>query len=61
MARMPFIVSGATCWVLKDGVLKDGTKRATGYRAEDFTKPYRTLTDAGAARPNAVHPEWSRP
>jgi putative intracellular protease/amidase len=37
-----FIVSGATYWVLKDG-----TRYATGYWAEEFANPYKMLTDAG--------------
>jgi putative intracellular protease/amidase len=42
MARILFIVSGATYWVLKDG-----TRYATGYWAEEFANPYKALTDAG--------------
>jgi putative intracellular protease/amidase len=42
MAKVLFIVSGATYWVLKDG-----TRYATGYWAEEFANPYKTLTDAG--------------
>lgn len=42
MAKILFIVSGATYWVLKDG-----TRYATGYWAEEFANPYKTLTDAG--------------
>ncbi|MEU6451923.1 type 1 glutamine amidotransferase domain-containing protein [Streptomyces sp. NPDC046979] len=44
MATVLFIVSGATYWVLKDG-----TRYATGYWAEEFAKPYKALTDAGHA------------
>jgi hypothetical protein len=35
MAKVLFMVSGATYWVLKDG-----TRYATGYWAEEFAKPY---------------------
>ncbi|GIF62840.1 dimethylallyltransferase [Asanoa ishikariensis] len=42
MAKVLFIVSGATYWVLKDG-----TRYATGYWAEEFANPYKMLTDAG--------------
>jgi putative intracellular protease/amidase len=53
--KILFIVSGATYWVLKDG-----TRYATGYWAEEFAQPYRILTDAGhevvVATPNGVVP-----
>ena len=53
--RYAFIVSGATCWVLKDG-----TRYATGYWAEEFANPYKIVTDAGhdvvVATPNGVTP-----
>ncbi|MFG2544693.1 type 1 glutamine amidotransferase domain-containing protein [Streptomyces sp. NPDC048594] len=42
MAKILFIVSGATYWVLKDG-----TRYATGYWAEEFAKPYKAVTEAG--------------
>ncbi len=42
MAKVLFIVSGATYWVMKDG-----TRYATGYWAEEFAKPYKIITDAG--------------
>src|SRR5690349_17315823 len=55
MAKVLFIVSGATYWVLKDG-----TRYATGYWAEEFAKPYKIVTDAGhevvVATPNGVVP-----
>jgi putative intracellular protease/amidase len=55
MAKVLFIVSGATYWVLKDG-----TRHATGYWAEEFANPYKILTDAGhevvVATPNGVTP-----
>src|ERR1700731_34831 len=42
MAKVLFIVSGASYWVLKDG-----SRYATGYWAEEFANPYKILTDAG--------------
>jgi hypothetical protein len=36
MAKVLFIVSGATYLVLKDG-----TRYATGYWAEEFARPYK--------------------
>jgi putative intracellular protease/amidase len=55
VAKVLFIVSGATYWVLKDG-----TRYATGYWAEEFAKPYKIITDAGhevvVATPNGVTP-----
>lgn len=42
MAKVLFIVSGATYWVLKDG-----SRYATGYWAEEFANPYKAITDAG--------------
>jgi putative intracellular protease/amidase len=42
MAKVLFVVSSATYWVLKDG-----TRYATGFWAEEFAAPYKTLTDAG--------------
>jgi putative intracellular protease/amidase len=42
MAKVLFVVSGATYLVLKDG-----TRHATGYWAEEFAAPYKALTDAG--------------
>ncbi|WP_207930310.1 type 1 glutamine amidotransferase domain-containing protein [Streptomyces hainanensis] len=42
MAKVLFIVSGATYWGLKDG-----TRHATGYWAEEFAMPYRKITEAG--------------
>ncbi|WP_027861181.1 type 1 glutamine amidotransferase domain-containing protein [Marmoricola sp. URHB0036] len=53
--KVLFIVSGATYWVMKDG-----TRYATGYWAEEFANPYKILTDAGyevvVATPNGVTP-----
>src|SRR3982751_4000714 len=55
MAKVLFVVSGATYWVLKDG-----TRYATGYWAEEFANPYKIVTDAGhdvvVATPNGVTP-----
>jgi len=55
MAKILFIVSGATYWVLKDG-----TRHATGYWAEEFASPYKIVTDAGhdvvVATPDGVTP-----
>lgn len=55
MAKVLFIVSGATYWVLKDG-----TRYATGYWAEEFANPYKAVTDAGhevvVATPGGVTP-----
>ena len=55
MAKVLFIVSSATYWVLKDG-----TRYATGYWAEEFANPYKIITDAGhdvvVATPNGVTP-----
>jgi len=55
MAKILFIVSGATYWVLKDG-----TRYATGYWSEEFANPYKILTDAGheivVATPKGVTP-----
>ena len=55
MAKVVFIVSGATYWVLKDG-----TRYATGYWAEEFANPYKIITDAGhevvVATPNGFTP-----
>lgn len=55
MAKVLFIVSGATYWVLKDG-----TRYATGYWAEEFAVPYKKITEAGhevvVATPGGVTP-----
>jgi putative intracellular protease/amidase len=55
MAKVLFVVTGATYLVLKDG-----TRYATGYWAEEFAQPYRALTEAGhevvVATPNGVTP-----
>lgn len=55
MAKVLFVVSGATYLTLKDG-----TRHATGYWAEEFAAPYKALTDAGhqvvVATPGGVTP-----
>ncbi len=55
MAKVLFVVSGATYWVLKDG-----SRYATGYWAEEFANPYKLVTDAGhdvvVATPNGAIP-----
>ncbi|MEU3247660.1 MULTISPECIES: type 1 glutamine amidotransferase domain-containing protein [unclassified Streptomyces] len=55
MANVLFIVTGATYWVLKDG-----TRHATGYWAEEFAMPYKQVTEAGhtvvVATPGGVVP-----
>ena len=55
MAKVLFIVSGATYWTLKDG-----TRHATGYWAEEFANQYNILTDSVhevvVATPNGVVP-----
>ena len=55
MAKVLFVVSGATYLVLKDG-----TRYATGYWAEEFAHPYKEFTDAGhevvVATPGGVTP-----
>jgi len=55
MAKVLFIVSGATYWVMKDG-----TRYATGYWAEEFARPYQIISGAGhevvVGTPNGVTP-----
>lgn len=55
MAKLLFVMTGAAYWTLKDG-----TRHATGYWAEEFAAPYKALTDAGhqitVATPNGVIP-----
>jgi putative intracellular protease/amidase len=55
MAKVLFVVTGATYLVLKDG-----TRHATGYWAEEFAMPYKAITDAGhevvVATPGGVTP-----
>jgi hypothetical protein len=46
-AKVLFIVTGATYWVLKDG-----TRYATGYWAEEFANRYNILTEAGHEEPH---------
>ncbi|MUL46457.1 type 1 glutamine amidotransferase domain-containing protein [Mycobacterium sp. CBMA293] len=42
MAKILFVVTGASFWTLADG-----TRHPTGYWAEEFAAPYRELTAAG--------------
>ncbi|MGY3205002.1 type 1 glutamine amidotransferase domain-containing protein [Streptomyces sp. TE5632] len=55
MAKVLFVVTGAAYLVLKDG-----TRYATGYWAEEFAQPYKAITEAGhevvVATPNGVTP-----
>ncbi|MFB4295037.1 type 1 glutamine amidotransferase domain-containing protein [Actinomadura sp. NTSP31] len=55
MAKLLFVMSGTAYWTLKDG-----TRHATGYWAEEFAAPYKALTEAGhqivVATPGAVVP-----
>jgi putative intracellular protease/amidase len=55
MAKVLFVMTGATYWVLKDG-----TRYATGYWAEEFAAPYKAVTEAGhevvVATPGGVTP-----
>ncbi|MET7335793.1 type 1 glutamine amidotransferase domain-containing protein [Nonomuraea sp. NPDC005650] len=55
MAKLLFVMTGAAYWTLKDG-----TRHATGYWAEEFVAPYKALTEAGhqivVATPNGVVP-----
>ncbi|OBB67763.1 type 1 glutamine amidotransferase domain-containing protein [Mycobacterium sp. 852014-50255_SCH5639931] len=55
MAKVLFVVTGASYWTLADG-----TRHPTGYWAEEFAAPYRELTNAGhqvvVAAPKGVVP-----
>ncbi|WP_020579442.1 type 1 glutamine amidotransferase domain-containing protein [Actinopolymorpha alba] len=55
MARILFVMTGASYWTLRDG-----TRHPTGYWAEEFAAPYSALTGAGhevvVATPNGVVP-----
>ncbi|MGW6401504.1 type 1 glutamine amidotransferase domain-containing protein [Streptomyces sp. NPDC055134] len=55
MAKLLFVMTGTAYWTLKDG-----TRHATGYWAEEFAAPYEALTEAGhqvvVATPNGVVP-----
>jgi putative intracellular protease/amidase len=42
MARILFVVTGASYWTLNDG-----TRHPTGYWAEEFAAPYRAVSEAG--------------
>ena len=55
MAKILFVVTGASYWTLNDG-----TRHPTGYWAEEFAAPYSELTGAGhelvVATPGGVVP-----
>ena len=55
MAKILFVVSGASYWTLADG-----TRHPTGYWAEEFAAPYAAVTEAGheivVATPGGVVP-----
>ncbi|KDN87791.1 type 1 glutamine amidotransferase domain-containing protein [Kitasatospora cheerisanensis] len=55
MAELLFVLTGSPYWTLKDG-----SRHATGYWAEEFAAPYRALTEAGhrvvVATPGGVVP-----
>jgi len=55
MAKLLFVVTGASYWTLRDG-----TRHPTGYWAEEFAAPYSAITGAGhqvvVATPNGVVP-----
>jgi putative intracellular protease/amidase len=55
MAKILFVLTGASYWTLNDG-----TRHPTGYWAEEFAAPYKELTDAGhevvVATPGGVVP-----
>lgn len=59
MARILFVLTGATHWTLADG-----TAHPTGFWAEEAVVPYRTFTEAGhevvAATPGGVVPTVDR-
>ncbi|WP_433089224.1 type 1 glutamine amidotransferase domain-containing protein [Dactylosporangium sp. CA-052675] len=55
MAKILFVLTGASYWTLRDG-----TRHPTGYWAEEFAAPYRAVTSAGhtveVATPGGVVP-----
>ncbi|WP_433222610.1 type 1 glutamine amidotransferase domain-containing protein [Dactylosporangium sp. CS-047395] len=55
MAKILFVLTGASYWTLKDG-----TRHPTGYWAEEFAAPYSALSEAGheitVATPGGVVP-----
>ncbi len=55
MAKILFVLTGASYWTLADG-----TRHATGYWAEEFAAPYGELTGNGhevvVASPGGVVP-----
>ena len=59
MARILFVMTGATHWTLDDG-----TRHPTGFWAEEFVSPYQVFVDAGhevaVATPGGVVPTVDR-
>jgi putative intracellular protease/amidase len=59
VARIVFVLTGADHWTLADG-----QRHPTGFWAEEFTAPYRALTEAGhdvtVATPGGVVPTVDR-
>jgi putative intracellular protease/amidase len=57
MAKILFVMTGASYWTLADG-----TRHPTGCWAEEFAAPYRELTGAGhrvvVASPVALCHTW---
>ena len=55
MAKILFVLTGASYWTLRDG-----TRHPTGYWAEEFAAPYSALSGAGhqivVASPGGVVP-----
>ncbi|MER7282795.1 type 1 glutamine amidotransferase domain-containing protein [Dactylosporangium sp. NPDC000244] len=55
MAKILFVLTGASYWTLRDG-----TRHPTGYWAEEFAAPYRAVTESGhtveVATPGGVVP-----
>jgi hypothetical protein len=49
MARILFVLTGASYWTLKDD-----HRHPTGYWAEEFVAPYSAFTEAGRRSPH--HP-----
>jgi putative intracellular protease/amidase len=53
MAKVLFVVTGASYWTLKDG-----TRHPTGYWAEEFAAPYSAFSGAGHEVVVATPAEW---
>src|SRR5712671_2819672 len=56
MAKILFVMTGASYWTLKDG-----TRHPTGYWAEEFAAPYSAVTGAGHEVVVASPEELRRP